>query len=540
MSWFGDPVAKDRLAAECALPVGDEAQRQWRTAGLFTGFVLLVLFGVYFETIGSMVAIWWRSETFTHGFLIFPLTGWMIWNRRGALARIPPAPAPAAVVLLLGAGFVWLLGHWADVLVVQQLMLVAMVPLAVIALLGVRVARCIMFPLVYLFFAVPMGLFLVPHMQNLTAAFAVKALQLTGIPVFWEGHFIVLTNGTWKVAEACSGVRYLIASVAVGTIYAYLTFTRYWKRIVFIVFAALVPLAANGIRAYSIVLVGYVFGSGVARGIDHIIWGWIFFGIVMLIMFSVGSLWRDPDERLVDDSARHGAEEGSPADVRTYSGSSRFLVVGVVVVVAAGLWPVLALTEARANTQTVPIHSTLPAGQSGWAGPYASDLPWKPKFSPGGLRVHKQYRRGSQVVDVLLIGYGRQRQGAEMINSDNRLFDEKLWRRTGESNQAVRLEDGDTLDVHETQLNSPAGNRILWSWYVVGNHHTASRTVGKFWGGWTRLMGHAGPSYVVMLAAPYQWSPQEGRSVLRDFLHAIPRFATPGSLMAFAAASSSQ
>ena len=83
------------------------------------------------------------------------------------------------------------------------------------ALLGTEVARRIAFPLGFLFFAVPFGDFLTPWLVDRTADFTVVALRATGIPVFREGTEFVIPTGSWSVVQACSGIRYLMASVMV-------------------------------------------------------------------------------------------------------------------------------------------------------------------------------------------------------------------------------------------------------------------------------------------------------------------------------------
>lgn len=530
MSRLGDWQSREPLSAEQPALPDARLRARWRSTALLAGAVIVAILAAYAETAGTIVATWWRSQTFAHGFLILPISGWLIWIRREALLRMAPAPAPAAALVVAGAGFAWLLAHWADVLVIQQLVLVAMIPLTAIALLGLRVARAITFPLAYLIFAVPMGAFLVAPMQDVTAAFTVKALQLSGIPVLWEGRYITLPTSRWEVAEACSGVRYIIASVAVGALYAYLTYRSRWKRLAFIAVAALVPIVANGIRAYSIVLMGHVFGSEVARGVDHIIWGWIFFGMVILLMFWVGSFWRDPDEEIGTGGALRRPADGTPVggDRRA---AATLVMTAIAVLAAATVWPAVALTGAQDGSDGAPIAAALPAAHGDWTGPLPSATPWEPMFPSGDVRAHRQYRRGDQSVDVLLIGYRQQRQGEEMISTQNHVFDGRFWRRRGESQEAVLLPGGRTLEVHETRMDSPLDSRVVWSWYVVGRHPTASPVEGKIREAWSRLTGEAELSYVVMLATPYDFRPEEGREVLRAFIRDLPRIAVPGALL---------
>ena len=100
------------------------------------------------------------------------------------------------------------------------------------------------------------------------------------------------------MVEACSGVRYLIASVMVGTLFAYLTYQSLARRIAFVAVSFLVPVLANWLRAYMIVMLGHLSGNKLAVGVDHLIYGWVFFGVVMLLMFWIGARWREDEPKL--------------------------------------------------------------------------------------------------------------------------------------------------------------------------------------------------------------------------------------------------
>src|SRR5699024_10044941 len=189
----------------------------------------------------------------------------------------------------------WLLAKVADVLFAEQLLLVAMIRVIVWGLLGDKVVRALAFPLAYLFFAVPLGEALIPPLRDFTAAFAVKGLQFCNVPVYWEGRYLTIPTGHFLVAEACSGLRYLIASLALGTFYAYITYRSYCRRVMFIVANNAVPVIANGLLAYGIIMLAYISNMKLSTCIYHIIYGWIFFGVVMFLPFWIGSFWREGD-----------------------------------------------------------------------------------------------------------------------------------------------------------------------------------------------------------------------------------------------------
>lgn len=255
--------------------------------------VIALILIIFYDVTESIVSTWIRSETYAHGFLIFPFSFYMIWKKRASLYDLTHYPEFKWLMVLSLLGFGWLLGSLSSVLVVKQFALVSMIPIVVCALMGFRFAWSIAFPLAYLFFAIPVGESLIPPLIDFTADFTVGALQLTGIPVYREGSFFSIPSGNWSVVEACSGLRYLIASVTLGTLYAYLTYTRWLKRLIFIIFAIIVPIIANGLRAYLIVITGHLSDMKLAVGVDHLICGWVFFGLVMLLLFWIGSFWRE-------------------------------------------------------------------------------------------------------------------------------------------------------------------------------------------------------------------------------------------------------
>jgi exosortase A len=187
--------------------------------------LLAALIVLYRDTAESMVTIWSRSDTFAHAFLVPPIVAWLIWRRRDRLAAVSPRPVGWVLLLMAGVSFLWLLGELAAANSVTQLAFTALLVLSVPAVAGIAATRAMLFPLAFLFFAVPIGEFLLPQLMEWTADFTVFALRLSGVPVYREGLRFVIPSGTWSVVEACSGVRYLLASGMVGTLFAYLNFS---------------------------------------------------------------------------------------------------------------------------------------------------------------------------------------------------------------------------------------------------------------------------------------------------------------------------
>ena len=282
---------------------------RWRTTLPLLALTLVAIVALYWPTAQSIVAIWDRSETFAHGFLIVPIVLYLLWTRRKLIAQQTPVADWLGAGLLALAGMAWLVANAGKVQVVQQFAFVAMIPAAVIAIAGRRAAWAMAFPLAFLFLGVPVGEGLIPPLMDFTADFTVAALKLSGMPVYREGTFFMIPSGQWSVVEGCSGLRYLIASITVGTLYAYLSYQDLRKRVIFIALSVIVPIIANGLRAYMIVMIAHLSDMKLALGIDHLIYGWVFFGIVMLLLFWIGSYWRDPEPTVPTVGAADGGAD---------------------------------------------------------------------------------------------------------------------------------------------------------------------------------------------------------------------------------------
>jgi exosortase len=158
-------------------------------------------------------------------------------------------------------------------------------------------------------FLVPFGDEIIPALQAITAKLAVALTHASGVPATVDGVFIDTPVGLFEVAEACSGVKFLIAMVALGTLVAHLCFASWKRRAAFMAAAVVVPVLANGVRAWGTIFVAQSQGIAFAAGFDHIVYGWIFFALVMAAV--LGTAWRffdrSPEARLLDAEAIEAA-----------------------------------------------------------------------------------------------------------------------------------------------------------------------------------------------------------------------------------------
>jgi exosortase A len=492
-----------------AARLGEPATGGWGAATALIAAVLVAVLGVYYETAASIVSIWYRSETFAHGFVIVPAVLWLVWRKRAELARLAPEPQYLGLVALAALGFGWLLAELAGVLVVQQLALAAMLPTLVFTVLGWRVTWALAFPLAFLMLAVPVGEALILPLMYFTADFTVGLLRLTGIPVYREGTFFTIPSGNWSVVEGCSGLRYLIASIVGGCLYAYLTYRSLTRRLIFIAASVVVPILANGLRAYMIVMIAHLSDMKLALGIDHFIYGWVWFGIVILLMFWVGSYWREDDE---------------PPPAAGAAPPRRFAVGGlapaaIAAFAVAAVWPAYAAYLDRDRGALPPIELAVPQSAGGWEADSRELTDWRPRYGGTDASLFRVYRKGDRAVALYLGYYRHQRQGAELVTSTNVMVEQKHsdWEDVGQRARRGVLESP-PLDARETLLRSRPQRLLVWDWYHFDGVDTISPYRAKLLLARNKLFGDADDGFAVIVAAPYDENRAAAEATLREFL----------------------
>ena len=487
-----------------------------RSSMILLAAALLALLPLYFGTVRSIVSIWDSSETFAHGYVILPISAWLVWRRRANFSLYPIQPYPPALALLAVLGIGWLAAQLGEVQVVSQYTFVAMFPVAALALLGPRLAGSLAFPLLFLLFAVPFGDIFVAPLIDFTANFTVAAVRATGIPVLRSGTRFELPTGSWSVVEACSGVRYLISSITLGWLYAYLTYRSNLRRALFIGLSMIVPVIANGLRAYMIVMIGHLSSMQLATGVDHIIYGWLFFGLVMFVMFWIGSFWReDTDTVPAVVPAASNDVPSARADAAQSSLLPRRLgpMAGAVLLTCA-LWPIAALLGEHANHNPAPV--ALDQVAIGW--PQAANFTdWQPAYLKPDAAFHRVYQSGTLPVGLTILYYRNQDRTKSLISSVNRLADYKdAWHEVESAKRDVTLA-GHPLAVHEAIMNAPQGRIIVWSFNWVGAHYTSSDVVGKLWQAALKAELRGDDGAAVMLSAPGD-DPAQARAALQRFV----------------------
>ena len=474
----------------------------WRAPGLALLALIGLLLLAYRGTAMGMVDIWSRSETFAHAFVVPPITLWLIWRQRAVLGNLRPRPVPWMVLPMALLAALWWLGSLVSVNAVTQLTLTAMLVAAVPTVLGWQVTRAILFPLGFLFFAVPIGEFMTPTLMLYTADFVVAALRLSGVPVFREGMHFIIPSGSWSVIDECSGIRYLMATVMVGSLFAYLNYSSYKRRFVFMVISFVVPILANWLRAYMIVMLAHLSDNKIATGVDHIVYGWVFFGVVIMALFFIGARWAE------DGSTARAAPD---AWARAPGVSAQGLAWQAILVAAAALavtqLPLL-LQRDRATNERVPVVTLPDALSSNWRADAQELTAWRPVFVGASSETNRTYVAAEGRVAVHLAYYRNQDDNKKLVSSVNMLIPMRSpWNQLTTGQRPAVLPTGavewQTAQLLATESAAATGRQRLtvWRLYWVGGHITGSDVEAKLWQAWLQAKGEPDDAAAILLTA---------------------------------------
>lgn len=471
----------------------DRIPGPWREPLAGLGIAWLLLIGCFARDWAEMFGQWWNISTYTHVLLVPPIIGWLVWQRWPQLREMHPTGWRTGLWLFAAAALLWVLGAFSGFNLVRQAAAVALLGASALAILGPKVGRALMFPLGYMAFLVPFGDELVPALQLVTAELVILMTRLSGIPAVIDGVFIDTPAGLFEVAEACSGVKFLIAMIAFGVLAAHVCFVSWKRRLGFLVLAIAAPILANGVRAWGTIYVAQFKGAEFATGFDHIVYGWFFFALVIALVIVLG--WRffdrPPGAPMIDGEAI----EASPLLDRWAQravGTRKSLVVMGLAVLGATSW---AMAAERLSAR-LPEQLFLPDVPGWQRANYAPQAWWAPRASGAEHRLLGRYVNAQgEAVDVFYALYSGQSEGREAGGfGEGVLMPQSEW---------SWLSPGPALGEAKADRLLARGQieRVAFTWYRSGETLTGSNARLKLANTLDRLMLRSRPTAVLILSS---------------------------------------
>lgn len=470
---------------------------------LVTGFLLR-------STVSSILTIWYGSNTYSYGFIIVPIAVLLAWKRRNRLSALSPTVSIIGIAVFLLFAAIWLAGNIADVQEIQQLAYIGLIAATVWAFLGTKSVRVLAFPLSFLFLCVPAGESLIQPLQRLTAAFTVNALRLSGIPAVQDGLMLSTPSGDWKIAEACSGIRYLTSSIVVGVLVAGVAFRSWKRRLILVLMSAIVPVLANALRAYLIVVLAYVSNNRIATGVDHVVYGWIFFSLVTAVLVGAALGWREPDI-LHTESCPPPLPSGEKPRL-----AAPLWCAGILIGIAMSATFTSDLLWSRSPVDYAGV--TFWSAPPGWIGVSDPDHDWTPDFTSVAFET---FRKNSAEVSLYIATSTRNKRGMELVNSSNAVDPAGEWRILNSGYREASI-SGKPVTVSEYLISSGRQHRLVWMWYLIGDQLTSKPHKIKLIQARTRLEGHPATTFLFAISTVVDEEPSQATSSLDEFAKDMP------------------
>ncbi|MGH9477334.1 MAG: exosortase/archaeosortase family protein [Terriglobales bacterium] len=258
--------------------------RRWDWIGVTVLTVAMLV--LYFPVLTRLVAQWWSDETYSYGFLVPCFVAWLVWRRRERLRRLPLEPTAWGVGVVVIALGLLLAGRLGSELLLTRLAFLTMLAGLVLALAGRGWLRALKFPLIYLLFMIPLPALIYNAatlpLQSLATRSGVALVGWTGLPILRQGNLIALPATVLDVVAACSGIRSLLALLALAAAYGYLTEPASWRR--WALLLAMIPLAivSNAVRIACTILLSFPLGEAASHGLWHLLTGSEVFAVAVV------------------------------------------------------------------------------------------------------------------------------------------------------------------------------------------------------------------------------------------------------------------
>jgi exosortase len=259
--------------------------------------ILFVLwFAIFYPVYLALIEAWFGLENSdnSYGILVPFISLYFIWVKKEQLKQTEAAKSSSGLVILAASLFIYLISFAGGVVFMQRLMMVSSLIGLVLYICGKEIYRILAFPLLFLFFMVPIPESVVNivsfPLQTYATIISSKIIQWCGIPVYREGHMLYFTQTQLEVAEACSGIRSISALLMLSVIFMHQCENSRARKAIIILSSIVIAFIANILRVSGTGILAHFFGARVARGFLHEFSGMTVFAIGLLLLFAVYKL----------------------------------------------------------------------------------------------------------------------------------------------------------------------------------------------------------------------------------------------------------
>ncbi len=472
------------------------------------GVVLVgCLVAVYWPIIEGLVRQWIHNQDYSHGPFILPVAAYLAWRKRTELGRVGYGYDWRAFSVLLLAMVVYILGELGAELFTTRLSMLVFLVGFVWLLFGLKVVKILRFPLAFLFLMLPLPGFIYRNvtfpLQLISSRWSVEILHTLGMTAYREGNVIDLDFMVLQVAEACSGLRYIIPLFALGVLFSYFLQKVLWKRIILILATIPISIVANVFRIAGTGIIGLYWGEEAAQGFFHSFSGWLVF-LVCLGLFALVNLAL---KFLPDTPSRQ--KQGPSDSLRGHS--AKRISWGLVVLAAAMVLSTPAVVSSLGEVPPVPLQKDLdgfPLTFRGYAGTPKTMDPeiWEQVGAQDYILIDYQ-KSGALPVNFYVAYYEYQKKGGEFVHSPRLCLPGAGW--SIEENRVRHLtpsrtnaEGVSSLELNELVITRGGTKQLVYFWYQGRGRNFTNEFAAKFYMVWDGLFRRRTDGALVRVVMP--------------------------------------
>lgn len=496
-----------------------QSKQAWRIAVPIVAALLLLALVLYQHTALYLASLWNQlaSGEYAHGYLVLAISVYLIFNQKQNLSALMPRPEYRALLLVMGASMLWMVAALVYVQTLQLIALLILILAIVWSVLGNQAIRLLAFPILFIAFAIPVWFPLSPLLQNITADVVFGAIRLLNIPAFREYNMIVLPAGTLSIEEACSGLRYLLAALTLGTLYAYMNYSNLRVRLIVVIVVASSAVLANMLRVFIVVYLAYTTEMQHPLVTDHLSLGWYLFAGLVVILLFVDS-WLHKKRPLVKS---HELFMSNETKTNVYKQSYPYYILfavltGLLIFIAPAVAYRASLPPVGVTEKSAP---ELPQEAGDWVQTLANSDNWNPVYH-GAVNQKRTYLKNKNKIVLYMGYYPVQKQGEELINELNYINNKKVWRTIYPRARMRTLANKQILE--QLLGHRSKQQRLIWYWYNVAGHVTTNKYEAKLLQALGLLSGKSW-AYVVAVAIRTDEDIDSSRQILKDFVQSIDK-----------------
>ncbi|MDH5387394.1 MAG: EpsI family protein [Gammaproteobacteria bacterium] len=496
-----------------------QARQAWPFAGLLILMLLILTLLLYQHTALYLIRLWNNLDVgeYAHGYLVLAISAYLIYSLKNKLSTLTPCPEHRALILVISASMLWMISALIDIEVLQALSLLILVFAIIWSMLGNQVIRLLAFPILFIIFAIPIWFPLSSFLQNITADAVFGAIRLLSIPAFRQDNIIVLPAGSLSIEEACSGLRYLLAALTLGTLYAYMNYFSLRARLTVVLVTACSAVVANILRVFIVVYLGYTTEMQHPLVDDHLTLGWyLFAGLIVILLFVDTWLYKKQALSQTGGEPKQAEVKEESCIQNHFHYISFASITGLLVFIA----PVAVyMTSIPSTITTESIAPKLPHNAEEWVQTPANSNNWIPDYH-GAIHQKQTYQKNNRTVELYIGYYPTQKQGEELISDLNRIDTRSQWQTIYPRPILQNIEERQVLE--QVLDNDAKKQRVVWYWYNVAGTVTTNKYEAKILQALGLLDGKTW-GFVMAVATDMSDDIDFTRQVMKDFILSIQK-----------------